>query len=196
MENILVLAPHTDDEIHCAGTLAKYKERGAKIDIISFAYPKELPEIRVEFENSCKLLKAKNTIYDLKIRNLNNSRQEILDTLIEYSKNNYDLVFCPCTTDTHQDHEVIRNECFRAFKTTNIWGYFAPHNCRDFNIQIYSIITESNLLTKMKMIDCYKTQNDRMYFGNDYFKCLAKTNGIAVKQEYAEVFENIRSVIK
>jgi len=198
MKNILVLVPHTDDEILCYGTLTKFKEQGSNIDILAFSYPHELPKIKKEFENSCRILNANyKIIFDLPIRNLQSVRQELLECLIEYSKQKeYDLVFCPCSTDTHQDHEVIYNECFRAFKLTNIWGYFAPHNCKSFNIQIYSVLKKEHILQKMSAINCYQTQKTRSYFNDNYFEMLAKVNGKAIKQEYAEVFENIRSIMK
>jgi LmbE family N-acetylglucosaminyl deacetylase len=195
--NILVLAPHTDDEILCSGTLAKYKYK-VHITIVAFSYPKEIPKIRTEFFNSCKRAKAKiATIYDYPIRKFCSVRQEILETMVSLSKQKkYDLVFCPCSTDTHQDHEVIHNECFRAFKDVSIWGYQAPHNCITFHSHIFVSLSKLNVDTKINMSRCYKTQSDRPYFKNNYFESLALSNGMRIKESYAEVFENIRTVIR
>jgi LmbE family N-acetylglucosaminyl deacetylase len=197
-KNILCLAPHTDDEILCAGTLAKYKFSGAKIKIVAFSFPNEIPQIKVEFENSCKVLDATFELHNFPIRNFSSVRQDILEIMVKLNaEKHYDLVFCPCSTDTHQDHEVIRNECFRAFKqTTTIYGYQASHNCIDLNSHIYSIIQSNNIVDKLKMIECYKSQGRRYYFQDNYFDMLARVSGMAVKETYAEIFENIRTIIR
>jgi LmbE family N-acetylglucosaminyl deacetylase len=192
--NILVLAPHTDDEIACAGTLSKYG-KDSNIDIVAFSYPKEIKSITNEFIKSCHVLKAMPTYFDFPIRNLYSVRQKVLDVMVGL-KRKYDLVFCPCSTDTHQDHEVIRNECFRAFKNTTIYGYQAPHNCVTFHSHIFVVLSKKNVEDKMRMVRCYASQSDRPYFTDGYNEVLAKANGISIKQQYAEVFENIRTVIK
>ena len=196
IKNILVLCPHTDDEIHCFGLLSKLKEQGANIDIVAFSWPEELPKLKSEFEESCKLLNANGHIFNFPTRNLKQERQKVLEILIEFNKDNYDLILCPSSFDHHQDHEVIYEECFRAFKYNTIWGYQVTHNCIEFKQGIFVILNEKQIDLKMQAIKCYETQKGRIYFKNNYFKSLANILGTQIKQEYTEVYENIRTIIK
>ncbi|MFA5234199.1 MAG: PIG-L family deacetylase [Sulfurimonas sp.] len=196
IKNILVLCPHTDDEIHCFGSLVKFKEQGAIIDIIAFSFPKDIPELQNEFIKSCKLLNANKFIYNFELRKLKQNRQEILEILVEFNKKEYDLILCPSSFDTHQDHEVINRECFRAFKYTTIWGYQVAHNCMEFKQGIFVILNKKQLDLKIEAIKCYQTQKNRMYFNNGFYQYMANMLGVQIKQQYAEVFENIRTIIK
>ena len=200
-KKILTLAAHTDDvEIGVGASLYKFKEADVKVIAFSLA-PGE--DVTHEFENSMELLKNEwsrkgNVEYDLhkmQIRELGYDRQQILDILYEEAwGNDYDLVFCPSSFDTHQDHAVVRDECFRAFKKTTILGYEMPWNNRTFDSDVFVEVSEQNLQSKLKHFDCYKSQVSRRFFSEDYITSMAKYRGYQAGVEYAEAFELIRMV--
>jgi LmbE family N-acetylglucosaminyl deacetylase len=135
-------------------------------------------------------------LYEMEMRELGYNRQKILDILYEESSStNYDLVTCPSSFDTHQDHKVIREECFRAFKKTTIFGYEMPWNNRKFESDVFVEVSESDLKNKLKHFDCYKSQVNRSFFSEEYIRSMATYRGFQCGVQYAEAFELIRMVI-
>jgi len=201
-KKILTLAAHTDDvEIGCIATLHKFKDADIKVIAFSLA-PGE--DVTHEFKNSMDILKSSWTrkgtveydLYEMEMRELGYNRQKILDILYEESSNtNYDLVMCPSSFDTHQDHKVIRDECFRAFKKTTIFGYEMPWNNRKFESDVFVEVSESDLKNKLKHFNCYKSQVNRSFFSEEYIRSMATYRGFQCGVQYAEAFELIRMVI-
>lgn len=125
---ILVLAPHTDDgEFGCGGTIAKLINQGYRAIYVAFSaaeqsvlpqFPKDI--LRYEVKDATGALGINNKdclVYSFDVRKFPEQRQEILDKMIELGKlYNPSIVFIPSPHDTHQDHLVIAQEGFRAFK--------------------------------------------------------------------------------
>ena len=197
-KKILALAPHTDDiELGCGGLLSKYKD-SAEIDVVAFtsAQPLAKGDPVGEFYEAMKLINANVSFLNFEPRVLNEQRQRVLDYLWKLNqKKKYDVVFCPSSYDNHQDHKVIHNECFRAFKKTTILGYELLWNCRTFRTDVFVTLDKKDLELKFKMLDCYKTQGERVFMGKDYIYDIARTRGLQVGYKYAEAYEAIRIVI-
>ena len=201
-KKILTLAAHTDDvEIGVGASLYKFRESDIKVIAFSLA-PGE--DVKREFDNSMELLRngwnrkgeVEYDLHEMHIRELGYNRQKILDILCEEAwGNDYDLVFCPSSFDTHQDHAVIRDECFRAFKKTTILGYEMPWNNRSFDSDVFIEVTDKNLESKLKHFECYKSQTNRSFFTSDYIFSMAKYRGYQCGVDYAEAFELIRMVL-
>src|SRR5690606_30885039 len=72
-------------------------------------------------------------VLQYEVRRFPENRQAILDDMIRLNKEYHpDIVLLPSIHDTHQDHAVIANEGFRAFKRTTMLGYEVPWNNLDF----------------------------------------------------------------
>lgn len=208
IKNILVLAPHTDDgEFGCGGTIAKFIEEGKNIFYVAFStakksVPKGYPEniLEIEVKESTKVLgiPAENLIIlDYEVRRFSESRQQILDNMIRLGNQiKPDIVFLPSTFDTHQDHNIISKEGFRAFKKTTMLGYEIPWNNLTFNTNSFIILTEEHLSKKVQSLKCYKSQTFRHYATEKFVKSLAITRGAQIGEKYAEVFEVIRWLLK
>ena len=194
IKNILTLAAHTDDvEIGCGASLYKFNDANIKVIAFSLA-PGE--GVEDEFDESMELLCADYDLHKMQIRELSYSRQEILDVLYKEAKNTkYDLIFCPSSFDTHQDHAVIRDECFRAFKKTTVLGYEMPWNNRTFDSDVFIEVDEDQLNKKVEHFKCYKSQVNIQSFTKEYIYSMAKYRGYQVGLEYAEAFETIRMLI-
>jgi len=198
---VLALAPHTDDiELGCGGFLSKLKKENSNIEIdaISFssAQPLSIGDPVEEFKSAMSILDINGEFLDFKPRVFHQQRQDILDFLWNRNKDNeYDLVLCPSSYDNHQDHQVLNQECFRAFKKTSIFGYEMPWNNRTFSTDIFVKLNRQSIDTKYKMVDCYKTQGERVFMSKEYIFDVARTRGLQVGCEYAECYEAIRLVI-
>jgi LmbE family N-acetylglucosaminyl deacetylase len=195
---ILVIAPHADDgEIGCGGTLAKYADMGHTIFYATFA---SIDPTLTELKNALEILgiPEHHIIYSpTKIREFGYSRQAILDELITMK---YccapDLVFIPSFNDTHQDHKVITDESFRAFKDVSVLGYEIPWNNLTFTTNRFIELTEDHLKRKFNAMFMHKSQHSRRYVTEDFVVSLAKVRGIQVGLQYTEAFESIRWIEK
>ena len=92
-ENVLVLAPHTDDgELGSGGFISKLLEQESKVTYVAFStaessVPEHLPRdiLKTEVKNATEelgILSENLIILDYEVRKLNYSRQEILEDLI------------------------------------------------------------------------------------------------------------------
>lgn len=173
MKKILVISPHGDDaELAMGGTMDKLIKEGDKIEHLVFDR-------------------------EFKIREFGYHRQEILEKLIQ-ARDRFkpDWVFCPATTDMHQDHQVVNAETIRAFKTNaTILGYELPWNNIDQHTNLLVKLNKYNLEKKWKMLQAFPGQFYRPYFNKEFIISLATVRGIQCHAPYAESFEVIRWLI-
>jgi len=207
-KKIIILAPHIDDgELGCGGTITKFIKEKKEVFYVAFSsVEKSIPkgfskDIRKkEIENAVKILglPPQNLIlFNYEIRCFSDYRQKILDDMIKINKNiKPDLVILPSTYDTHQDHQVISQEGFRAFKNTSILGYEVPWNNLTFKTDAFVVLNDYYISKKVKALLCYKSQMDKFYMSEEFAKSLAIARGIQINNNYAEAFEVIRWIIK
>jgi N-acetylglucosamine malate deacetylase 1 len=202
----LVLAPHTDDgEFGCGGTMARLVEEGAEVRYVAFSIAtKSLPdgfapdtlarEVR-EATAELGVPEAQLTVHDFDVRTFPQRRQDILELLIAlWEEWPPDVVFQPSVHDVHQDHQVVAAEGLRAFKRTTILGYEIPWNNYDFAYQAYVTLDSRHLERKTAALAKYASQQHRRYSDPEYIWNIARTHGINVNRDYAEVFEVYRVV--
>jgi LmbE family N-acetylglucosaminyl deacetylase len=206
-KRVLVLAPHTDDgEFGCGGTMARLVEAGVEVRYVAFSIAtKSLPEgfppdtlareVR-EATSELGIPEAQLTVHDFEVRTFPERRQDILELLIDiWDDYKPDAVFQPSLQDIHQDHQVIAAEGMRAFKRTTILGYEIPWNNFTFNYDAYITLDKAHVERKVAALDKYASQQHRKYANAEYIWNLARTNGINVGREYAEVFTVYRVVV-
>jgi LmbE family N-acetylglucosaminyl deacetylase len=201
---ILVLAPHTDDgELGMGGTINKLVSEGKNVTYAAFStaeesvpegFPKDILKTEVRSATAVLGIKPENLlIFNYQVRKLNFSRQEILDDLIKIrSMRQFDLVFMPSLHDIHQDHTTIAQEGLRAFKNTTILGYELIWNNLTFNTQCFVKLEEEHLQTKIQALREYKSQGRRDYLSDEFIRSLARARGVQVGSKYAEAFEVVR----
>ncbi|CDL84452.1 PIG-L deacetylase family protein [Xenorhabdus cabanillasii] len=205
--NILVLAPHTDDgELGAGGTIAKLIENGKSVTYVAFSTAEEsVPQgmakdiLKTEVKAATQALGIKNEnliIFNYQVRKLNYARQEILENLIEIRKNNnFDLILMPSLKDIHQDHTTIAQEGLRAFKNTTIFGYELIWNNLSFDTTCFIKLDKHHIQKKVSSLHKYESQKNRDYMSEDFIFSLARTRGVQIGAKYAESFEVIRCVI-
>jgi LmbE family N-acetylglucosaminyl deacetylase len=135
------------------------------------------------------------TVHDFDVRTFPDHRQQILELLIEiWTDWRPDLVFMPSHHDVHQDHQTIANEGLRAFKRTTVLGYEIPWNNFDFSYQAYLALEQRHVERKVAALEKYASQQHRRYANSDYVWSVARTHGVNVNREFAEVFQVYRVV--
>ncbi len=206
-QKILVLAPHTDDgEFGCGATISKMISLDHELFYAAFSlaeesvpppFPKNILEKEVREATSVLGINSSNLLlYKYKVRHFAFHRQEILEDLVELSRElKPDLVFMPALHDLHQDHSTISNEGFRAFKHTSILCYELPWNNLNFSTQSFVKLEQEHIDKKIEALKCYKSQQDKQYASSDFIRSLAITRGVQIGTKYAEVFEVVRWIL-
>lgn len=206
-ERVLVLAAHTDDgEFGCGGTVARLLDGGADVRYVAFSIAtKSLPqgfppdtlakEVR-EATAEIGIPERNLTVHDFEVRTFPEHRQEILELLIALWEDwRPDVVLQPTLDDIHQDHQVVAMEGLRAFKRTTIFGYEIPWNNFTFDYRAYVALEETHVERKVAALEKYASQQHRRYCDPEYIWDLARTHGINVNRQYAEVFQIYRAVV-
>ena len=202
--NILVLAPHTDDgELGMGGTISHLVELGKNVTYVAFStaqqsvpdgFPKDILKTEVKRATTKLGIRPENLIiYNYEVRKLGYVRQEILEELVRLRKANaFDLVFMPSLHDIHQDHTTVAQEGLRAFKNTTLLGYELIWNNLTFNTQCFVPLEQRHVNAKVGALKEYKSQGSRDYLSEDFIFSLAKARGVQAGCTYAEAFEVVR----
>ena len=205
---ILILAPHTDDgEFGCGASIAKYVAEGHEVHYVAFsAAEKSVPLgspigiLRQEVVEATAVLgipKENLTVLHFGVRKFPARRQEVLDVLVRLnSQLEPDMVYQPSTADTHQDHDTVAAEGFRAFKRTSIFGYELPWNNLTFTTSAFVMVEEEFIEKKIQALACYKSQAERPYANPEFVRSLARVRGTQIGVQYAEAFEAIHVIRK
>jgi len=205
---ILILAPHTDDgEFGCGGSISKWVDEAEKVYYVAFSsaeksVPAGMPKdiLKKEVREATKVLGISSDnliLFDYPVREFPSHRQQILEDMIRLGNElKPELVLLPSTADTHQDHQVISQEGFRAFKKTSMIGYEMPYNNLSFSTNLFVTLEERHVNRKVEALKCYKSQFSRIYATEDFVRSLVRVRGAQIGVEYAEVFEVIRWVIR
>ena len=201
---VLVLAPHTDDgEFGCGGSIAKFVESGTEIYYAAFSlaeesvppsFPKNILETEVKAATKVLGIKSDHLLlYKYQVRHFATHRQSILEDLVRLNSDlKPDLVFMPSLNDLHQDHSTISMEGLRAFKKTSVLAYEMPWNNLNFATQSFIMLTDSQIKSKVRALECYNSQKAKDYASEEFVLSLARTRGIQIGVKYAEAFEVLR----
>lgn len=201
-ERVLLLSPHTDDiELGCGASIAKFLENGSEImSVLGSSCKESVPNgfnedaMLNEYYASMSILGIKEQVFlDLPVRHFPALRQEILESFVKICRTfKPTLVLLPCSSDIHQDHQVFYNEGLRAFKLCKILGYELPWNMQSSTHSCHILIEQKHLSKKLEAMACYKSQQQRPYFGVDFISHLAKIRGVQAGGHLAESFELIK----
>lgn len=205
--NILVLAPHTDDgELGCGGTIARMVQEGHSVHYVAFSaaeksvpplFPRDVLRTEVKLATSLLGIEPEHLdVLDFEVRCFPQHRQNILEKMIELRDSiKPERVFLPCCDDTHQDHQVVSSEGFRAFKGSTILGYELPWNNLVSVLTAFQPLTERQLSLKIKSAMEYKSQRYRISDPSSILHSLATVRGAQIGSGYAEAFEVIRWIL-
>jgi LmbE family N-acetylglucosaminyl deacetylase len=207
-KRILVLAPHTDDgEFGCGGSVARFVEEGHAVHYVAFSAAEksvasELPPgiLRKEVVEATKVLgipRENLETLSFEVRTFPAHRQDILEIMVKLDAQlKPDIVFLPSTADTHQDHQTISREGFRAFKKTTLLGYELPWNNLTFTTNAFIMLSDEHVACKVEALLKYESQSGRSYATPEFVRSLASVRGVQIGTDYAEVFEVIRWIMR
>lgn len=206
-ENVLVVAPHCDDEsLGCGGTLYKHHCSGHRITAVFMTdgaqceTEKEAQEIikirKTEAEQAAKILGINQCIFlDHPDRHLKTTEPVIQQMIGILEKVNPDIAYVPFYMDNHSDHMETARICLSALRRRpvktvlfyELWTTLVP-NC---------LVDISDALgKKMDAIRVYRSQKDIDGFAEiikslNHYRSLG-SNG---SYQHAEAFMEINQEI-
>lgn len=218
-KNVLIIAPHPDDEtLGVGGTIKKLKKLNTKISLLVVGG--HLPPLYSlneykKTENECKkaskILGIKK-IYFLKkiatkfneepISEFNESISKIINLI------NPDAIFIPFP-DRHIDHRLVFDACMvctrpknksklkmvLAYETLSETHWNAPYIEPNFNPDFF-INIETTIKDKIKALKCYQSQiKGNQSRSLKAVEALAKFRGSQNGCKYAEGFKLIRAIV-
>lgn len=207
LTSVLFVGAHTDDEMICAGTLARLVRCGTDVHIISFSSARidGVPEaeskeiLKKEFAAAMDVIgipKANHWLPDFETRKLPENRsavrQYVYDFIVSHA---LDAAFILSPHDEHQDHQAVGEECERVMKgrVPLIIRCQYPWNLHSFNPNLYIALTDEEFRIKQAHIEAYRSQTFRYDYA-EMFGGYAKGDGLSIKKRFAEKFEIVRCV--
>ena len=220
MKNIIVIAPHPDDEVlGCGGAIKKYAEEGDHLHVLIMTrgtpdmYSDErIENVRKEARNAHHILGIKETIFldfpapeldTVPVADISRAITEIITKL------NIHVVFLPHRGDIHHDHRIVFNAGLVASRPTGkysvkeIYSYetlseteWAAPFADDAFIPTKFVNITGQMDFKLQAMKCFKSQL-RTFPGSrslEAIEALAKFRGATVGLERAEAFMTIRNI--
>lgn len=218
--NILVIAPHADDEVlGVGGTISRYVSEGNNVYICIATKGYEPPfsnilseQVLKESERCHKLLGVKQTYYldypsaMLETIDRNKLNEKLLNVvnLVEP-----DIVFIPHFGDMQKDHEIIAKAAMvvlrpkykheismiYSYETLSETEWNIPHVTNAFIPNVYVDISEF-LTMKVEAMEQYQSQLFSFPHPRslEAIKALAKYRGSTINVNAAEAFALIRQI--
>lgn len=224
MNNVLIIAPHADDEIlGCGATISKLAQKednvyvliatNASIGAPELFTPGIIRQIRSEALEAHRLLGVKETFFlELPAPALDQyPGYKISNELAAVIKKiKADTVFIPHRGDCHKDHTII-HECamvacrplanctvkrLYAYETLSETEWGEP-TAADFFVPVkYISFTDGEFQKKLDAMSCFKSQLHPFPASRSLtaIEALAKYRGCAISKERAEAFEVLREI--
>ena len=213
--NILVIAPHADDEVlGCGGMIARRTSEGHRVDVVVVAtggikgrhldYTPGVAQRLNEFEQSCNILGAvaNQVLYLTKDMMMDTIPQLELVTKLDEVLDFYDFdeVYIPCPGFNH-DHAAVYNAAYAALRLTTgrrppslvaLYEYtFSAWNPgKVHGGKMYVELTSEHMIKKLEAFAAYKSQVKPAPHPSSLtaIKILAQQRGIECGADYAELF--------
>lgn len=222
MKNVVVIAPHPDDEtLGCGGTILKHISKGDNVYwVIVTCANEELGFTKEAIENRKKEIEIVSKMYGFKkVYNLSfpTTQLEKVDkrTLVEKISNciletEANILYIPNWGDVHSDHKVVSEAAisctkwFRYPKVKTVYSYetlseteFGINNSiNKFNGNVFVNIDEF-LDKKIEIMKVFKSEMGVFPFprSEEAIRALAMVRGSNVGCNYAESFMLLRQII-
>jgi len=216
--NILVIAPHPDDEVlGCGGTIGRFSHEGKNVTlcIVTKPYPPEWPEEYIvkktgEIERSNKKLGISRTISlgfpTVKLDTV--PQKDLNDALAKVIRETKpDLVFIPHNGDLNKDHRIVHEAALVATRPISStvkkilayetlseteWGRSLAHFLPGVYIDITGFIELKQNAMRMFETEIKVAPHPRSM---ELIAALATKRGSEIGVKYAEAFMLIREIL-
>lgn len=195
---VLCLGAHADDiEIGCGGTLLKLIEQDPNVSVRWVVFSATPPRAR-EARRSAGVFLKNAGAKQIVIKGFRDSYFPFMGERIKKFMQQLgrevapDLVFTHHRRDLHQDHRLIAELTWNAFRNHLILEYEIPKYDGDMGApNAYVHLDKAVAERKVRHIcDTFKTQKSKQWFGADTFLALLRLRGLEsnAPSKYAEAF--------
>lgn len=223
-KNIMVVAPHPDDEIlGCGGSIHKHSVRGCNVFVLIMTNANKYDPVRFTEDKRANIVKeaikahslvgVKETYFeDFPAPALDQVPLNVIAESISnfVQKLNIDVLYIPHRGDIHNDHKVIFDAAMVAGRPNGSysiktilsyetlseteWAHPFPNDA--FIPNYFEIINTDSFEKKISAMNCYHSQlrNFPSSRSIEALTALGKYRGSTVNRYYAEAFMIMRSI--
>ncbi len=202
---ILCLGAHADDiEIGCGGTILKIAEEYPKAQFYWVVFSAEGQRAN-EAHRSAERFLSNITSRIIDVQAFRDSYFPFIGANIKDHFNNLknkfdpDIIFTHLTKDAHQDHRLIGELTWNAFRNHLILEYEIAKYDADLGIPNMYVQLNENLVQKKISNICalFKSQYDKDWFGEESFRSLMRIRGLESNSpsKYSEAFYCRKAVV-
>lgn len=194
---VLCLGAHADDiEIGCGGTILKLIEDLPKIQICWIIFSGDSNRVNEAQQSANHLLKSVES-KQIDIQNFRESYfpfvgAQIKDYFERLKLFSPDIIFTHYSNDAHQDHKLISNLTWNAFRDHFILEYEIPKYDGDITTpNLYVQLDEAIVERKISCLcNFFRTQAQKQWFSAETFQSIMRLRGIECNSpsKYAEAF--------
>jgi LmbE family N-acetylglucosaminyl deacetylase len=198
LRRILCLGAHCDDiEIGCGGTILRLLEENPGVQITWVVFSSTPPRRR-EVHRASQLFLKDLRRHKIIIKSFRDSYFPYIGSRIKEffdklkAEPSPDLIFTHFRGDLHQDHRLISELTWNAFRNHFILEYEIPKYDGDLGTPNFFVgIDEVVLRKKIRYIlECFESQKNKQWFTEDTFRALHRIRGIEsnAADNFAEAF--------
>ena len=212
--NILVFAPHNDDEVlGVGGSIRRYVLEGNKVFVCEVTSGPKYRMMQEEARKAHEVLGVSESFFlnlpvselaDMKKIEVNKKLNEIV------KKVKPEIIFTPFIEDMHLDHRMVTeavlvaarpiNQCsikrLYMYETLSETGWNVPYGNKNFTPNVWIDISNT-IDIKIKAMRCYQSQMMRSPHprSEEGIRALAAYRGLTIGVNYAESFMLVREII-
>lgn len=198
---VLCLGAHSDDiEIGCGGTILRLAERG-ELEVYWVVFssgPVRAEEARRSaarflegVPHTVRVLEFRDTFFPAQWALVKETFQRIAS---EFAP---DLIFTHAREDRHQDHRVISDLTWNAWRDRLILEYEIPKWDGDLGTpNVYVRLEERHVRRKVEiLLEAFPSQRGKHWFDAETFNALMRLRGLEAATRYAEAFYGRKLVV-
>ncbi len=200
---LLCIGAHCDDiEIGCGGTLLTWMMQ-RRVQQMVWVIFSSTPERKAEAEASADryfdaIPQSKLLIYDFIDSRLPFQAQQVKDCvegLRDYIEP--DIIFTHYRQDRHQDHRLLSDLTWNAYRNHQILEYEITKYDGDLGQpNAYVAISADICQSKIEgLLQCFVSQRQKHWFDEETFRSLLRLRGLECHSRYAEAFYLRKTVL-
>ncbi len=193
VRKLLCLGAHSDDiEIGTGATVLRMLRDNPELDITWVCFSGEGSDRETEARNSAKAFapNASFTCHPFSDRYFPSQQLRIKESFETIKAFDPDLVFTHSRDDRHQDHRVINELTWNAFRSHQILEYEIPKWDGDLQRPNVYVTADKELMDRKigLLLEHFGTQRSKHWFDDETFRALARLRGLESNTRYAEAF--------
>jgi LmbE family N-acetylglucosaminyl deacetylase len=205
IRNILCLGAHSDDiEIGCGGTILRLLERNPRLNFYWVVFSSS-PRRKREALAAARLFLGTAVRPHVVIRSFRDSFfphewkgiKEFFESIGKRFQP--DLIFTHYRNDLHQDHRIISDLTWNAFRDHLILEYEIPKYDGDLGSPNFFVDLDAAACEKKihNIMASFRSQSGKQWFTEDTFRALLRIRGVEsnAKGRYAEGFYGRKALL-